>query len=52
MSNNTGPIPKGAIFFACQILNRFKLEKASSIEFIEKVIRAAVQEQQEVDHAR
>src|SRR4051812_43468761 len=52
MSNNTGPIPKGAVFFAHQVLDRFKLEKASSIGFIEKAIIAAVRDQQEIDRAR
>lgn len=52
MSNNPLPIPKGVVFFAQQILNRFRLEKATSIDFIEKAIAAAVRDQQDIEHAR
>ncbi len=52
MSNNPAPIPKGAVFFAQQILNRFQLDKASSIDFIEKAIAAAVHDQQDINRAQ
>ncbi|HLY11307.1 MAG TPA: hypothetical protein VKW04_18540 [Planctomycetota bacterium] len=52
MSNNSGPIPKGAVFFAHQIVDRFRLEKASSIGFIETAIVAALRDQEDIRHAR
>lgn len=53
MSNNgTAPIPKGAVHFAQRIVDRFRLEKASAIGFIEQAIRDAIEEARNLEHER
>lgn len=53
MSNNgAAPIPQGAVHFAQRIVDRFRLEKASAIGFIEQTIRDAIEEARYVERER
>lgn len=53
MSNNgVAPIPKGPVHFAQRVVDRFRLEKASAIGFIEQAIRDAIEEARDLERAR
>lgn len=52
MSNNSAPIPRGAVHFADLIVRHFQLQKGSAIGFVEKAIRDAIDEAHDVEHER
>jgi hypothetical protein len=52
MFTTPGPIPKGAVFFAYQIADRFGLCREASVDFIQKAIVAALREQEDAHHSR
>jgi hypothetical protein len=46
------PVPKGAVFFAYQIADRFGLCRDASIDFIQKAIVAALRDQETTHRAK
>ncbi|HLY09933.1 MAG TPA: hypothetical protein VKW04_11565 [Planctomycetota bacterium] len=52
MVNPSEAIPTGAVFFAHQIVERFHLDRASSIDFIQKAIAAALRDQEDMNRSR
>jgi hypothetical protein len=52
MFTSPGPIPKGAVFFAYQIADRFGLNRTTAIDFIQKAIVAALRDQETTQRAR